>query len=101
MVGEAVEQALSEADFRRLRQRDRGSSKRIRGWSAPCRTGEEPYSLAMTLLEGIGPEAGAWNARVLATDISTRVLRGAECGVYSAAKVAGIPQPMRTKYLAA
>jgi chemotaxis protein methyltransferase CheR len=55
----------------------------------------------MTLLETLGSEAAAWDVRLLATDISTKVLRQAQCGVYASTKVGGIPQPMRAKYLAA
>ncbi|HTT10200.1 MAG TPA: CheR family methyltransferase [Burkholderiaceae bacterium] len=52
---------------------------RLRLWCAAAATGEEPYSMAMTLLEALGPETGA---RVLATDIDTSVLAHARRGIY-------------------
>jgi chemotaxis protein methyltransferase CheR len=51
----------------------------IRMWCNAASTGEEPYSIAMTLLE-----AGCRNARLLATDIDTKVLATAQRGVYAA-----------------
>lgn len=52
----------------------------IRVWSAAASTGEEPYSIAMTLLESLGPRAG--EARVLGTDIDTEALAKARAGIY-------------------
>jgi chemotaxis protein methyltransferase CheR len=48
-------------------------ARHIRVWSAGCSTGEEPYSLAMTLLAALPPSDG-WEIEILATDLSTRVL---------------------------
>jgi chemotaxis protein methyltransferase CheR len=64
-------------------------------WSAAASTGEEPYSLAMWLLEHGGPR----RFRILATDISTRVLDIARKGIYSLAKIESIPAAWRPKYL--
>ncbi|MEP6506363.1 MAG: CheR family methyltransferase, partial [Betaproteobacteria bacterium] len=55
------------------------AGKPIRMWCNAASTGEEPYSIAMTLLEG-----GCGNARLLATDIDTKVLATAQRGVYPA-----------------
>lgn len=54
----------------------------LRIWSAGCSTGEEPYSIAVTLCETL-KFAEAWEMEILATDISRRALRHAERGVYS------------------
>jgi len=62
------------------------SSGQIRIWSAACSTGEEPYSIAFTLLQALGPQTTS-RIRILATDISTRVLAIAESGTYSAERV--------------
>jgi chemotaxis protein methyltransferase CheR len=67
-------------------------------WSAASSTGEEPYSIAMTLLEELGPQAGQ-RACVLATDISTRVLAAAAHGVYPAERFRAFPEDWRRRYL--
>ncbi|MBK5928190.1 CheR family methyltransferase [Rhodobaculum claviforme] len=55
--------------------------KRVRLWSAGCATGEEPYSLAFTVLKAC-PEAATLDIRILATDLDPEALRIAEAGVY-------------------
>ncbi|HON91111.1 MAG TPA: protein-glutamate O-methyltransferase CheR [Sedimentisphaerales bacterium] len=71
---------------------------RIRGWSAGCSTGEEPYSIAITLLEAL-PGKGRWDVKLLATDVSTRVLEQAQRGLYDKDRIDPIPLPLRSKYL--
>lgn len=67
-------------------------------WSAPCSSGEEPYTLAMVLSEYLGAQP-AFSFRILATDISTKVLKIARDGIYTAQQAAPIPLPVRRKYL--
>ena len=66
----------------------------VRVWSAACSTGEEPYSIAMTLSELL--PGRAWE--VLGTDISRRVLEAARGGHYRLARTSGIPQPLLQRY---
>jgi chemotaxis protein methyltransferase CheR len=56
--------------------------RKLRIWSAGCATGEEPYSIAITVAEALS-FAEAWEIEILATDISRRALDVAERGVYS------------------
>lgn len=69
----------------------------FRIWSAGCSTGEEPYTIALELAEVMGAKTG--NFEILATDISTKVLREAMKAVYSEESVAPIPDNLKSKYL--
>jgi len=69
---------------------------RLRLWSAACSTGEEPYSLAMTVLDTVGERQ--LDVRILATDISTRALNTARRGVYALEKARKIPPILRQRY---
>jgi chemotaxis protein methyltransferase CheR len=64
--------------------------RKIRVLSAGCSTGQEPYSLAMVLLDGF-PAASGWEIEIIATDLSTRALEIARTGIWPAAKVDEIP----------
>ena len=70
----------------------------IRIWSAACSTGEEPYTIAFSLLEELGMSA-AKRIHILASDISTRALATAERGVYEAERFKDFPQGWQSKYL--
>ena len=69
----------------------------LRIWSAGCSTGEEPYSVAMTIADAL-EFADAWNIYVLATDVSRRSLDFAEHGIYSARDVEGVNPRQREQY---
>jgi len=71
--------------------------RRLRIWSAGCATGEEPYSIAMVLRQYV-PDLDCWDARVLATDISTDVLTAAESGIYNLRQMMDVPNEMVDKY---
>lgn len=69
----------------------------IEVWSAACATGEEPYTLAITLLEAV-PAAAPRRIGVLASDLSTRALRVAREGVYRLEKVRPVPPVLLKRY---
>jgi len=70
---------------------------RLRFWSAGCSTGEEPYSLAMWLSECFGKNPRA-DVKILASDISTKVLAQAKRGVYPADSLEEIPASLVRRY---
>ncbi len=67
----------------------KGSKKRLRIWSAACSSGEEPYTIAMTLKDNLR-DFDEWDIKILATDISHKVLTKAVSGVYSDKDVLGL-----------
>ena len=71
--------------------------RRIRIWSAGCSSGEEPYSIAMLLNEAINDLVG-WDAAVLATDLSTKVLGMAQRGIYRQERFRETPKHLVSKY---
>ena len=70
----------------------------LRIWCAGCSTGQEPYMLAILMLEAFGEEYRSWNAGILATDISNQVLTVAQEGVYTTDSIESIPKHLRLKY---
>ena len=72
-------------------------SRLIRVWTAGCSTGQEPYSVAIGLLEWL-PEPDSWSIRVLASDLSFTALEQARRGVYRPDQVKGIDAHCVAKY---
>ncbi len=71
---------------------------KIRAWSAGCSSGEEPYTIAIVLNEALKGQ-GRWDAKILATDISTNILAMAKKGMYSEERIAPVPAALKSKYL--
>lgn len=80
-----------------MQQRAAHSGKRLRIWSAGCSSGEEPYSIAMTLLDRF-PGIDGWDARILATDLDTNVLQQCRGGSYSGEKIDKVPADIRKRW---
>jgi chemotaxis protein methyltransferase CheR len=76
--------------------KNNAGKKKLRIWSAGCSSGEEPYTLAMLLLQR--PELRGWDLEVVGTDISHRVLNIARKGVYSAASFRSTEQAYLDRY---
>jgi chemotaxis protein methyltransferase CheR len=79
--------------WRRLADEGR-RSRSVRVWSAASSSGEEPYSVAMSLLTHL-PTSEGWKVEILATDLSTNILDRARTGIYPMMRAAQIP----TSYL--
>ncbi len=86
----AVFEALDKRILPEVEERKFWENPRtLRIWSAGCSTGEEPYSIAITVLDAL-KFAEAWEVEILATDVSRRALRQAERGTYLKRTVEGL-----------
>jgi chemotaxis protein methyltransferase CheR len=73
------------------------TGRKLRIWSAGSSSGEEPYTLAMVLQSAV-PDLARWDAKILASDIDTDMVRRGAEGIYDARAIEGIPDRMR-RYL--
>ena len=72
--------------------------KRLRFWSAGCSTGEEPYTLAMFLLEESEKLLAGWTFDILATDLNDDSLSAAKAGIYGEYALRNTTEALRKKY---
>ena len=75
------------------------AGQRVRLWSAGCSAGQEPYSLAFTLLD-LCPDAARHDIRILATDVDPAILARAREGIYDNDELKSLPEPMRSQHTA-
>lgn len=73
------------------------STRRIRVWCSAASTGQEPYSIAMTLLDAI-PDINAWDLRILATDIDRACLERADSGIYDLGEIEQVSSALRARW---
>jgi chemotaxis protein methyltransferase CheR len=73
-------------------------TKRLRIWCSASSTGEEPYSIAMTIKESMQSLLNSWDVKILATDIDSNVLDTGKQGVYEYKCVEDIPEHLKKKY---
>ncbi len=78
-------------------QKKQNGERRLRIWSAGCSSGEEAYSIAITLQQAIA-DLNHWDIRILATDIDSHVLATAQDGIYDAARVASLDQALLKRH---
>jgi chemotaxis protein methyltransferase CheR len=88
------------ADLLPRRLPPNGAVRPIRIWSLPCSTGEEPYSIAIWLLEN-WPPVDAFDIEIVGSDIDTRVLDEARLGVFGKRALMHLPQTAVEKYFVA
>lgn len=84
-------------DFLAERVLDKLSGRKLRFWTAACSSGEEPYTLAITLLENL-PDMGSRDVKILATDISFRMLEKGKAGLYGADSLASMDRTLLSRY---
>jgi len=70
---------------------------RVRLWSAACSTGQEPYSMALTVLSVI-PEAASLDVRILATDLNPHVIAHGKSGQYQKEELRDVPPNLRARW---
>jgi chemotaxis protein methyltransferase CheR len=72
----------------------------LRIWSAGCSTGEEPYSIAITIADSLS-FADSWNVEILATDVGRQALKHAERGVYAGRSIASVSEKQLANHFSA
>jgi chemotaxis protein methyltransferase CheR len=77
--------------------RDKNPEEPIRIWSIPCSTGEEPYSIAIWLMEN-WTQVDTYNIEIVGSDIDTSVLKSAEEGVYGERALMRLPKGVIDRY---
>jgi len=71
---------------------------RLRIWSAGCSTGEEPYTIGVTLQEAMESSIRNWDVKILATDLDTNVVQKGKSGIYEQERVNGIEDSRLRKW---
>lgn len=72
----------------------------LRIWSAGCSTGEEPYSIAISIADSLS-FADSWNVEIMATDVGRQALKHAERGVYTGRSIASVSEKQLANHFSA
>lgn len=83
-----------------VKDKNKQAVKRLRVWSAGCSTGEEPYTLAISLLEERQGLLKDWDFQIVATDLNDRSVEACKAGIYGDYAVRNTPEPIKRKYFA-
>jgi chemotaxis protein methyltransferase CheR len=75
----------------------RKDSRPLKIWSSPCSSGEEPYSIALHLLE-YWPQVDEYEIEIFGTDIDTQIIEQAKRGIFSARSVQNLPKKILGRY---
>lgn len=89
---------MTQHELPRLIKNSLATNKRLRIWSSASSTGEEPYSIAMTIMEKMHTQLAQWDVKILATDIDSNVLAAGKKGVYDERRIEDIPNKFKEKY---
>jgi chemotaxis protein methyltransferase CheR len=89
--------ACLTADLLEARLKAKPRDEPLRIWSVPCSTGEEPYSIAIWLLEN-WPFVDRYEIEIVGSDIDTNVLTSARAGAYGKRALMRLPQAVVQKY---
>ena len=81
-----------------LARKSSESPRTLRFWSAGCSTGEEPYSIAISVCETVNCSGGGWNVHIVASDIRRKPLELAERGLYEESALAQVPSHLVQQY---
>jgi chemotaxis protein methyltransferase CheR len=73
---------------------------RVRLWSAACSSGQEPYSIGMTVLS-LMPDAGRYDVKILASDIDPNILREGQEAVYPDSAMESVPSALKARWFVA
>ncbi len=72
--------------------------KRLRIWSSASSTGEEPYSIAISVLEAMQEQLSSWDVKILATDIDSNVLAAGKAGIYEHRRIESLSEKFKQRY---
>ena len=79
-------------------EKENAATHSLNLWCAASSTGQEPYSIVMTIDDYFGAKASSWHVNLLATDLDTDVLKTAQAGIYAEDQIKDIPKQWMTKY---